>query len=77
MSKKQILRLEFPDGEPQMVSIVKAMKTSNHNANVPVGQLKAGNNSSFRDSYQNTPWPGRICSNLATPVTCLMNNKQM
>lgn len=75
--KKQILRLKFPDGESQMISIVKAMRTSNHNANVPVGQLKAGNNTSFKDRYQNTLWPARICINLATPVTGLMNNKQM
>lgn len=77
MSKKQILRLKFPDGESQMVSIVKAMTTSNHNAKVPVGQLKAGNNTSFRDHYQNTLWPARICINLATPVTGIMNNKQI
>lgn len=76
MSKEQILHLEFPDGESQMVSIMKVMKTFNHNANVPVGQLKAGN-TSFIDSYQNTLWPVRISINLATPFTCLMNNKQI
>lgn len=52
-----------------MVSVIKAMNTSNHNANIPVGQLKAGYKTNFIPSYQNTLWPAVICVNPGTPFT--------
>lgn len=58
-----------------MASIVNVMDTLT-TMQTNVGQLKVGIKTKFIASYQNTPRPTIIPTNLDTPFTYFMNNKQ-